>query len=137
MAVPEISGRLLLRGGGPTAWGNGGVGDTGTPPDRLPRNPTGCYRGSMKSQITKQASGLSISVEQVGDSQQALLDAFQECEEGRCSCKTSEYEKLDSIDVRSVGDGIQIRLEPRSGETIDESVVRGCLDYTLGRATKR
>jgi len=105
--------------------------------DRWPLNAVGCYRATMKSKIQKHDSGLDISVEQVGDRQQALLNAFQECQEGRCSCKTDEYQKLDSIDVRSVGDTIQIRLEPRSGETIDESAVQDCLDYTLGQATKR
>ncbi len=102
----------------------------------MPRNPTGCYRGNMKSQITKQGFGLDISVEQVGDSQQALLDAFQECQEGRCSCKTSEYEKLEAIDVQPVDDAILIQLRPRSGETIDESAVQDCLEYTLDKATK-
>ncbi len=90
----------------------------------------------MKSKIMKHHSGLDISVEQVGDSQEALLDAFQECQEGRCSCKTGEYDKLESIDVPSVGDGIRVQLRPRSGETIDESAVRDCLDYTLDKATK-
>jgi len=90
----------------------------------------------MKSKITKHESGLSISVEQVGDSQQALLDAFQECQEGRCSCKTTEYEKLAAIQVQCVGDAIRIHLRPRSGDTIDESAVQDCLDYTLDKATK-
>ncbi len=48
----------------------------------------------------------------------------------------SEYEKLESIDVQSVDDAIRIQLRPRSGATIDESAVRNCLDYTLGKATK-
>jgi len=86
--------------------------------------------------IKKHKSGLDISVEQVGDRQQALLNAFQACQEGRCSCKTSECQKLESIGVRSVGEGIQIRLVPRSGETIDESAVQDCLDYTLRQASK-
>ncbi len=90
----------------------------------------------MKSQITKQGSGLDISVDQVGDGQQAVLDAFQECQEGRCSCKTSEYEKLEAIEVQPVDDAIRIRLKPRSGESIDESAVQDCLDYTLEKATK-
>ena len=97
---------------------------------------TPCYRPPMRSKITKHDSGLDISVEQVGDSQRALLDAFQECQEGRCSCKTSEYEKLESIDVQSVNDGIRVQLGPRSGETIDESAVRDCLDYRLDKVRK-
>jgi len=91
----------------------------------------------MKFKISKHDSGLDISVEQVGDGQQALLDAFQECREGRCACRTTEYEKLEAIDVKSVGDAVQIRLEPRSGETIDEAVVRDCMEYTLGEALKQ
>ena len=91
---------------------------------------------AMKSNITKHGSGLDISVEHVGDRQQALVDAFQECQEGRCSCKTSEYEKLEAIEVQPVDDAIRIRRKPRSGETIDQSAVEACLDYTLDKATK-
>ena len=90
----------------------------------------------MKSNISTYDAGLDISVEQVGDSQQALLDAFQDCQEGRCSCKTSEYEKLESMDVQSADDAIRIQLRPRSGATIDESAVRDCLNATLDKATK-
>ncbi len=90
----------------------------------------------MESKIEKNDSGLDISVEQVGQRQRALLDAFQACQQGRCSCKTSEYEKLESIDVQSDDDAIRIRLKPRSGETIDQSAVEDCLDYTLEKATK-
>ena len=119
-------------------FGATGSGDTRTcQADRLPQNLTGCYRGDTKAEIKKHDSGLDISVEQVGDSQRTLLDAFQECQEGRCSCKTSEYEKLEAIDVQPVGDGIQIRLRPRSGESIDEAAVQDCLDYTLEQATKQ
>ena len=91
----------------------------------------------MKSKIKKHDSGLEISVEQIGGRQRALLDAFQECEEGRCSCQTTEYQKLEAIDVQSADDAIRIRLKPRSGQTIDESAVQDCLEYTLEQATKR
>ena len=103
---------------------------------RVVQEATPCYRANMKSHITMQGSGLDISVEQVGDRKQALLDAFQECQEGRCSCKTREYEKLESIDVQSVEDGVRIQLTPMSGETIDESAIEDCLEYTLEKATK-
>ncbi len=39
-----------------------------------------CYGAVMKSKIRKHDSGLDISVEQVGDRQRALLDAFLECQ---------------------------------------------------------
>ena len=91
----------------------------------------------MKSKISKHDSGLDIWVEQVGETRQALLNAFQECQEGRCSCKTAEYRKLESTDLQSVADASRIQLRPRSGETIDESAVKDCLDYTLGKAKKR
>ena len=97
---------------------------------------TPCYRVAMKSKVTKHDSGLDISVEQVGDSQRALLDAFQECQEGRCSCKTAEYEKLASIDVQAGNDAIRIRLKPRSGATINQAAVEDCLEYPLDKATK-
>ena len=91
---------------------------------------------SERSKLRKHGLGLDISVEHVGDRKQALLDAFQTCQEGRCSCRTSEYEKLEAIKVQSVDDAIRIRLKPRSGETIDESAVKDCLEYTVDKASK-
>ena len=35
-----------------------------------------------------------------------LLEAFQECSEGRCSCPTQEYEKVEKLDIISTENSI-------------------------------
>ena len=74
-----------------------------------------------------------IDITDVGDRQFELLQAFGECQEGRCSCPTDEYEKVASMVVRPTPDQIDIRLEPKPGMRLDTSEIAACLDYTVER----
>jgi hypothetical protein len=56
--------------------------------------------------------------------------AFEDCQAGRCSCPTHEYEKLASMDVEEAGNVILIRLQTKPREKIDTSEIAACLDYT-------
>jgi hypothetical protein len=54
----------------------------------------------MKYMVEAKAAELNIKVENVGDKQDTLVQSLQECVAGRCSCPTSQYEKLDTIDMQ-------------------------------------
>lgn len=84
----------------------------------------------MKYKIDENENGIDISVADVKNSKQKLLEAFRECQEGRCSCPTEEYKKLASLEVEQNRDGIQLRLKSKLGETINKSEIEKCLDYT-------
>lgn len=90
----------------------------------------------MKYRIDENKSGIDISVGDVKDNKQKLLEAFRECQEGRCSCPTEEYKKLASLDVEQNAEGIQLRLKSRDGEAINKSEIERCLDYTAERVKK-
>jgi hypothetical protein len=81
--------------------------------------------------IAKTATAARIELTEVGDKQRQPLDQFQECAQGRCSCRTNEYDKLASIQVVSDDDGIDIRLESKPGSEFDTSQIANCLDHTL------
>lgn len=62
-----------------------------------------------------------------------MLEAFGECQEGRCSCPTEEYLKVAAMEVHPAGNRIAIRLEAKPGTTLDTSEIAACLDYTVGK----
>ena len=90
----------------------------------------------MKYRIDESKNSIDISVGDVKGDRQKLLEAFRECQEGRCSCPTEEYKKLASLEVEQKAEGIQLRLKSRHGESIDKSEIERCLDYTAERVKK-
>lgn len=86
--------------------------------------------------IDKSDDGVEINVKGVhGDQQARLLEAFKECQEGRCSCPTQEYRKLESLEVATEEDGINLRLHAKAGAEMDASEIAKCLDYTVAKAS--
>ncbi len=90
----------------------------------------------MRYKIDEKKTGIDISVTDAKDDKKKLLEAFRECQEGRCSCPTNEYKKLDSLEIAQHGDAIQLQLKSKPGETIDRAEIEKCLAYTAGRVKK-
>jgi hypothetical protein len=87
--------------------------------------------------IVQDETATSIVVTDVGGKEKQLLEAFGECQEGRCTCPTDEYKKVSSMEVEE-GEGIvRLLLEAKPGESLDTSVIAECLDYTTERLVKR
>lgn len=87
----------------------------------------------MKYTIDEKDNGLDISVNDLKEQKQKLLEAFQECQEGRCSCPTEEYKKLDALEIENSDDQIQLHLKSRQGQKIDKNEIDKCLQYTSQR----
>jgi hypothetical protein len=85
-----------------------------------------------KYTIDTDGSSVAIELTEVAGRQAGLLEAFGECQEGRCSCPTDEYRKVATMDVRPTGDRIAIRLEEKPRMSLDASEIAACLDYTVG-----
>lgn len=90
----------------------------------------------MKYKVDEKKDGIDIKVAGVKGEKEKLLEAFRECQEGRCSCPTAEYQKLQSLEVEQSGDGIDLRLKSKPGETIDKAEIEKCLGYTAERVKK-
>ena len=90
----------------------------------------------MKYAIQQKAQGLEIKVEDLGDSQQKVLESLQACAEGRCSCPTNQYEKLDAIHIRPSPDSVSIELKAKAGETVRQADIEKCLEYTAEQVAK-
>lgn len=90
----------------------------------------------MKHRIKEQETNVDIEIEDLEGKQKKLLEAFQECKEGRCTCPTREYEKLDSLYVESGEDKIRLRLKPKPGKLFDRSELDKCMQHTIEKTSR-
>lgn len=92
----------------------------------------------MKFQIAKKPGGIDIEVSEIEGKKKQLLEAFRECQEGRCTCPTQEYAKLDVLefDDQSVGT-INLKLRAKKGAEFDQAEIQRCLEHTEERVKSR
>ena len=93
----------------------------------------------MKYRIDKMDERMHIEIVGVGDSENEVLGAFEQCQEGRCACPTNQYEKLRSLDMETGPDAITLRLTPKPGakpgEAFEQEEIEKCLDFTIESAS--
>lgn len=87
----------------------------------------------MKYKVESNESGINIEVSESKGKQEKLLEIFQECQEGRCSCPTQEYSKLDSLEIESNEDSIHMKLKSKPDECFDDNEISKCLEYTKAK----
>lgn len=75
------------------------------------------------------SSKLRITIAGAGEKQARLMEALQECAEGRCTCPTSQYEKLQAVDISRDEDQVGITLTAKTGDAIDRRAIDKCLEY--------
>ena len=90
----------------------------------------------MEANIKTTENGLQIDVTDLEGKKEQLLEAFQECSEGRCTCPTNEYQKLAALDVIDSGDAIQLSLIAKPDEQFDTTEIEKCLEYTKQRVSE-
>lgn len=84
----------------------------------------------MEARIGSTDNGIQIDVTDLNGKKEQLLEAFQECSEGRCTCPTQEYQKVRSLAVVDSDDTIQISIKAKEGKEIDAAEIEKCLEYT-------
>lgn len=84
-----------------------------------------------KYKIIEQQNGLEIEIEETSGVQEKLLNAFEDCQHGRCSCQTNEYEKLESLEIEKSSDQIKLTLKSKPGSKLAITEVDRCLSYTV------
>ena len=87
----------------------------------------------MEYQITKLPDGLQINVAGVDGKEMHLMESFKECQEGRCSCPTQEYQKLDSLQFEQTDGKISLHLKSKEGAQFDQGEIERCLEHTQAR----
>ncbi len=84
----------------------------------------------MKYKVESNESGINIEISESKGKKEELLEVFRKCQEGRCSCPTQEYSKLDSLEIESNEDSIHLKLKSKSNEHLDDKEITKCLEYT-------
>lgn len=87
----------------------------------------------MRYKIETVKNGVNIEVTETEGKHEKLLDAFQECQKGRCTCPTREYSKLQSLEIETDEDSIRLRLKSKPDEKFNQSELGKCLEYTKER----
>ena len=87
----------------------------------------------MKSDIKSDSDGLTIEISEIQGSNAQLLAAFKKCQEGRCSCPTNEYEKLESLTIEQTEDKINLRLKVKKSQDFDSAEIEKCLKRTVSK----
>ena len=98
---------------------------------RARNRPRGPVLNMARYRIAKKTTGVDIELTDLADKRDALLSALNGCAEGRCSCPSSEYEKVASMTVEDVADQIEIRLEAKPGSELYISEIAYCLAHTI------
>ena len=61
---------------------------------------------------------------------QEVLKAFEDCKDGNCSCKTSEYEKVESFEVITKSTGVELSIKTKNNDAIDSAEIEKCMEHT-------
>jgi len=91
----------------------------------------------MKYQIAKKSGGIEIEVSGVEGKEAQLLEAFRECQDGRCTCPTKEYAKLDALELDQSTGTINLKLKAKKGAEFDQTEIQRCLEHTEERVKSR
>jgi len=104
---------------------------------QAPRNAGSQHKEiALEARITKNENRVEIEIKDLHGKKQELTAAFQECSEGRCTCSTQEYEKIDSLVIASTDQTIHISLKAKDNQEIDPQEIEKCLAYTGSRVAE-
>jgi hypothetical protein len=81
--------------------------------------------------IEQDDATIVIELTDVAGNQEELLESFGECQSGRCSCPTHEYEKLAAMGIEAGAEQITLRLQAKPGVAFDSSEIAACLEHTV------
>jgi len=91
----------------------------------------------MKSKITRNKDGINIDITELNGEKERLLEAFQECSEGRCTCPTQEYEKVETLNIDGTDKIIQLSIKSKKNTVINTKEIEKCLEYTKDKVAKK
>ena len=90
----------------------------------------------MRYSVKGDGSNVKILVEDVGAKQAELMKELNECAEGRCSCPTPQYAKVESMQITPGRNQLIITLKAKPGEEIDQVDINTCLEHTTQKVQK-
>ena len=90
----------------------------------------------MKTKISTNKNGIDIHITELEGKKEELLEAFNECSEGRCTCPTQEYKKIETLNIVGSEGNIQLSIISRENEVIDTNEIEKCLAHTKNKISR-
>ena len=90
----------------------------------------------METRISTNKNGIDIHITELEGKTEELLEAFNECSEGRCTCPTQEYKKIETLNIVGSEDNIQLSIISRENEVIDTNEIEKCLEHTKKKISR-
>lgn len=90
----------------------------------------------MEAKIKPTDDGIQIDVTDLEGKKEQVLEAFQECSEGHCTCPTQEYQKVETLEVIDSGDDIKLSIKAKADQKIDPAEIEKCLEHTKKRVAE-
>jgi hypothetical protein len=87
--------------------------------------------------VEDQPEGVAIQVTEVAGRQRQLLEAFQECQSGHCTCPTDEYQKVAGMQLTAGADEVVLRLQAKPGTRFVTTEISSCLDHTIAKVEEQ
>lgn len=87
----------------------------------------------MKYEISTTKNDFIINIEIPDKHKEKLLKEFSNCQQGKCSCPTEEYKKLESLTVETFEQKISLTLKPKADQNFDINEINKCLNYTSNK----
>ena len=87
----------------------------------------------MKYKMSETEKGLNIIIEVSNDNNAKLLTELNNCQQGKCSCPTEEYKKLESLTIENYENKISLILKPKADQILDINEINKCLNYTSNK----
>lgn len=84
----------------------------------------------MDIKSTQSGSSLVVNIDNIKD-KNAILETIEGCADGSCACSTDEYQKVETMQILSGPDSLQLNIEVKPGEVIDPNCINECLAPTI------
>ena len=80
----------------------------------------------MKIGSEQVGSKLTVEIENVAD-RVAIIETIEGCADGSCACSTTEYQKVENLEIVESPHGIRLNIDVKPGEVIDPNCISECL----------
>ncbi len=84
----------------------------------------------MKYKISKNANGLHVDASVPAGQQQKLMAELEKCAAGTCTCPSTQFDKLQKIDIEPGETSVAIELKAKPEEVLDQADIQRCLEHT-------
>ena len=83
----------------------------------------------MEIKSAQNGTSLIVNIDNVED-KNAILETIEGCADGSCACSTDEYKKVETMQILSGPESIQLDIKVKPGEVIDPNCISDCLAPT-------